>query len=195
MKIIILLLILISSQISGKNIFQNLNNTDIMLIAGKSYQTETSIGSSTFTSNFQNTFGIQLPINNTLYLGCNIDFFSLIPKQSSSQREYKVRSITPSITQKKRSKYKFNHFYGLKIPIQMISYKESGTIDKNDDQLTSIGIEPLIGGSINLYKTISLQLEVSTCISYLPKLSHVTTPSPKSNIAYLLPKFSLLIIF
>tara|TARA_B100000427_G_scaffold283676_1_gene256120 strand:+ start:5283 stop:5873 length:591 start_codon:yes stop_codon:yes gene_type:complete len=194
-RFVILLLLLIATQISGYNIFKNISNEKILLTSGKSFQNNTTIGSSKFKSNFQNTFGIQLPIDNELSLGFNLDFFSLIPSNSTSKRQYKVRSISPSITKNTVGKNKLNYFYGLKIPIQIISYKESGTIDINDEELTSFGIEPLIGKSIPLSKIFSLELQLSAYFSYLPKLSHQSETNPEKNKLYFFPKLTSGIIF
>ncbi len=195
MRLLIIILLLTSTQVSAKNIFKELNNDEILLTTGKNYQIATKIGSSSFKSNFQNTFGIKIPINNTNLLGCNIEFYSLIPNNSTSNREYKVRAITPTYTTQFKKTQRSQYFYGIKTPIQIILYKESGTIDTGDEQLTAFGLESFIGSSITIYKTLSLQLEFGTLISYLPKLIHQSNTTPEKNKLYYLPKFSLSIIF
>ncbi len=195
MRLLIIILLLTSTQVSAKNIFKELNNDEILLTTGKNYQIATKIGSSSFKSNFQNTFGIKIPINNTNLLGCNIEFYSLIPNNSTSNREYKVRAITPTYTTQFKKTQRSQYFYGIKTPIQIILYKESGTIDTGDEQLTAFGLESFIGSSITIYKTLSLQLEFGTLISYLPKLIHQSNTTPEKNKLYHLPKFSLSIIF
>tara|TARA_Y100001970_G_scaffold1823_1_gene2142 strand:+ start:331 stop:918 length:588 start_codon:yes stop_codon:yes gene_type:complete len=194
-RLLIIILLLTSTQVSAKNIFKELNNDEILLTTGKNYQIATKIGSSSFKSNFQNTFGIKIPINNTNLLGCNIEFYSLIPNNSTSNREYKVRAITPTYTTQFKKTQRSQYFYGIKTPIQIILYKESGTIDTGDEQLTAFGLESFIGSSITIYKTLSLQLEFGTLISYLPKLIHQSNTTPEKNKLYYLPKFSLSIIF
>jgi len=194
-RLLIIILLLTSTQVSAKNIFKELNNDEILLTTGKNYQIATKIGSSSFKSNFQNTFGIKIPINNTNLLGCNIEFYSLIPNNSTSNREYKVRAITPTYTTQFKKTQRSQYFYGIKTPIQIILYKESGTIDTGDEQLTAFGLESFIGSSITIYKTLSLQLEFGTLISYLPKLIHQSNTTPEKNKLYHLPKFSLSIIF
>ena len=194
-KIGLLLLVMLASQITATPIFKQINSDEILILAEKSYQPDTTIGGSTFKNNSQNTFGIQLPFINDVQIGFNIDFFSLIPKNTTTKREYKIRAITPNILQNKIINPKLTQFYGVKIPVNIIAYKESGTIDKGDDEHIALGIEPLIGTSLNLYKTIFIQLKFSTLISYLPKLSHEQETNPKENIVYCLPKFSFSIIF
>ena len=181
MRLLIIILLLTSTEVSAKNIFKELNNDEILLTTGKNYQIGTKIGSSSFKSNFQNTFGIKIPINNTNLLGCNIEFYSLIPNNSTSNREYKVRAITPTYTTQFKKTQKSQYFYGIKTPIQIILYKESGTIDTGDEQLTAFGLESFIGSSITIYKTLSLQLEFGTLISYLPKLIHQSNTTPEKN--------------
>tara|TARA_Y100000591_G_C21561640_1_gene558841 strand:- start:88 stop:675 length:588 start_codon:yes stop_codon:yes gene_type:complete len=194
-RLLIIILLLVSTQVNAKNIFKELNNDEILLTTGKNYQIATQIGSSSFKSNFQNTFGIKIPINNTSLLGCNIEFYSLIPNNSTSNREYKVRAITPTYTTQFKKTQKSQYFYGIKTPIQIILYKESGAIDTGDEQLTAFGLESFIGSSITIYKTLSLQLEFGTLISYLPKLIHQANTTPEKNKLYYLPKFSLSIVF
>ncbi len=194
-KKLFIILLLISYPIYGKNIFKEINNDEILLLIGKNYQKTTQIGSSKFKSNFQSTFGLQLPINENEYLGCNIDFYSLIPSNSDSSREYKVRSFVPNYIKYFKKQKKIHFFYGLKIPIQIILYKESGTIDLNDEQFISFGIEPLVGSSINIYKTISFQIIIESMLSYMPTLYHQSANNPEKNKIYNLLTISTGIIF
>jgi len=193
MKHVIIAWLLLTSQVLGESYIQNITKDNIKLNITQSYQTQTTIGSTILESNSQTTFGIKLPIKPEVYTTFMINFFNLTPKNSVSNRNYKIRAIIPGIEILPILKHSLSYHYGIQLPLNIIAYKNSGTIDNNDHEYISFGIEPYLGSTLFLSKSIVAQVQVSLFISYLPKLVHKIPI--QTNTFFILPKVSISLNF